>query len=162
MTATILLRFFSTNAIEVFARYMPAIDYRSSLVSSLSTNTHLLITDDKPINLKNMQKLIRYALFLDALLDALPERVNNRIVAFITVVSELVTDYNCLSEEPNDLYYDFGHTFFKHGKVNLNFSDIVGNIIQPANGGDAMLTFDIAESNSVYFFIIQEYYIRFY
>lgn len=141
---------------------MPAIDYRSSLVNSLSTNTHLLLTDDKPINLKNMQKLIRYALFLDALLDALPERVNNHIVAFITVVSELVTDYNCLSEEPNDLYYDFGHTFFKHGKVNLNFSDIVGNVIQPANGGDAMLTFDIAESNSVYFFIIQEYYIRFY
>ncbi|AJS83941.1 AGA_1a_G0044640.mRNA.1.CDS.1 [Saccharomyces cerevisiae] len=144
--------FFPANAIEVFARYMPAIDYRSSLVSSLSTNTHLLLTDDKPINLKNMQKLIRYALFLDALLDALPERVNNHIVAFITVVSELVTDYNCLSEEPNDLYYDFGHTFFKHGKVNLNFSDIVGNVIQPANGGDAMLTFDIAESNSVYFF----------
>lgn len=144
--------YFPTDTIGVFARYMPMIDYRSSLVSSLGTNTHLLVTDDKPINLTSMQKLIRHALFLDSLLEALPDRINNCIVTFITVVSELVTDYNCLSEEPNDLYYDFGYTFFKHGKVDFNFSDIVESIIHPANGGDALFTVDIAEGNYVYFY----------
>lgn len=144
--------FFPIDTAEIFERYMPSIDYRSSLVSVLGINTHLFVKEDKSIDFKNTQKLIRYALFLDSLLKDLPEYVNNRIVVFITVVSELVTDYDCFSEEPIDFYYDFKYTLFKYGEVNFDFSAVIESIIHPTNSTDGLFTVDTAKGNYVFFF----------
>ncbi|EJS44195.1 YMR247C [Saccharomyces arboricola H-6] len=144
--------FFPIDTVGIFAKYVPTIDYRTSLVNFLSLNTHLLPTDNKPIDLKRTQKLIKYALFLDSLLKVLPEYINNRTVAFVTAVFELVTDYNCLTEEPNDSYYDFEYTFFKRGKVDLDFSTIVESVVHPTDNDFSSFTVNIGESNHVYFF----------
>ncbi|CAI4048799.1 hypothetical protein SKDZ_13G3740 [Saccharomyces kudriavzevii ZP591] len=148
----VAMEFFPIGTARIFAKYVPTIDYRSSLVNILGMNTHLLDTDNKPMNSKSTQKLIRYALFLDSLLKVSPEYVSNRMIAFITVVSELVIDYNCLSEEPNDSYYDFEHTFFRHNKANPDFSLIVESFMHPADGDVPLFTTEVAEGNYVYFF----------
>ncbi|CAI1681836.1 hypothetical protein SEUBUCD646_0M03850 [Saccharomyces eubayanus] len=144
--------FFPTDMIDLFVKYVPTIDYRSSLVNILGLNTHLLFTEDNPLDLASMRKLIKHALFLDSLLEALPEHINNRIIAFISTVSEAVTDYNCLSAEPNDSFYDFEHTFFKHGKINSDFSTVIESITHPADEDGSLFTNSVAKSNLVYFF----------
>lgn len=102
------------------------IDYRLTLVDYLQSNYHILDNIGGSWNIANMEMKIRESMFLDRLATSFPNLVTTEILAHISVMAEIATDYNCLSENPHDEYMEFHNTLFS--KNNETAVDLVSAI----------------------------------
>lgn len=115
---------------DLFLRKVPYIDYKCSLSNPLGINAYLLSPSSQTNNNTEVESLIRYGLFLDKILQKFPEYLNNRCIVFLSLISELVNDYNYISETPKDEFYDLANTVFKNEEVPIDFFDILNNMLQ--------------------------------
>ncbi|CCC69058.1 hypothetical protein NCAS_0C00680 [Naumovozyma castellii] len=135
-----LIKLFTPSDVEsTFSRYVPYIDYRLSLVNTLKISIHLFPTDTKQMNLKTSEELICYGLFLDRLLERLPEFVDNDKILFISMISELAADYNCISSIAHDEFLSFKHTFLKLDGYNFSMEEFFQELLSPETADDSSI-----------------------
>ncbi|CCF56659.1 hypothetical protein KAFR_0B03620 [Kazachstania africana CBS 2517] len=109
-----LQELFSSDLDGLLLSAMPFIDYRIAFVNALGLNTYLLPTSQKELELSKVEEVIREALFLDSLLTNLPNVLTDELIVFLTLISELVNDFNSISEKPNDNFAEIKHTLFSN------------------------------------------------
>lgn len=114
---------------DLFLRRVPFIDYRCSLSNPLGIDAYLLSPRSEAHTKTEIESLIRYGLFLDKVLQKFPEYLDNHCIVFLSLISELVVDYNYVSETPNDEFYDIANTIFKN-EVSTDFFEIVERMTQ--------------------------------
>ncbi|QLL34725.1 hypothetical protein HG536_0H01000 [Torulaspora globosa] len=136
----------------VFFDAVPFIDYRLALVSSLKLNTHLFELSSDELNLSKAEQLIRYGLFLDALISRVPAGLDNKLSVFLTMVCDLAEDFNCLSEDPQEEITEFKNTLFRGKLEGFSFEDVTDLVCQ-VNPNDErpldILSHLIADSSSI-------------
>lgn len=125
-----LTAFLPSNLEEEFAKVVPFIDHRLALVGSLKLNTHLSGPSSDELDLSEVEELIKFGLFLDVLLSRVPVCQDMEICIFITMVSELAQDFNCLSEEPKGEFDEFENTLYKQKWIDFSFEDAVDAVCQ--------------------------------
>lgn len=121
------------DKLELFGNNVPFIDYRFALVNGLGLNTHLLDLSIQPANLAQLRKFINYSFFLDHLIARLPDLTADGDIIFLTMVSELAGDYNCVSSVPNDSYYDFKNTVYKSPAYSCGFSELIEQLLDTSD-----------------------------
>ncbi|GAV50326.1 hypothetical protein ZYGR_0U01820 [Zygosaccharomyces rouxii] len=125
-----VIRIFSPqDKFEFFGKSLPFIDYRFALVNGLGLNMHLMDLSTEQLELSKLERFINYTFFLDSLLERLPGLVSDDDVIFCSMVSELAGDFNCISPNPNDSFYDFKNTLFKAG-TKFDFAKLVEQLVE--------------------------------
>lgn len=119
---------------SLIEEYVPFIDYRFALVNNLGLNSHLLDIPTKQVDLSKIEELIRFGLFIDSLLLNLQEYRNDNLTFLMTLLFELATDYNCVSDEPKDEYQNFENSIFRLQTKDINFKNVIKSIMQDFNG----------------------------
>lgn len=117
--------FVSSDVEATYSSNVPFIDYRITLVNNLELNTHLLQISVKEMNMSSIEQFIKYGLFLDAIFSNLPELLDDRGAILLTMISELAGDYNYLSPEPKENFYDFKNTLFKLETYKFSCTEII-------------------------------------
>lgn len=113
------------------------IDYRVSLIndfkqSALFVDNGVWKTDD----LNDIKSLIIYSKVLDEVMVEHPEYLNDEILLFLTLVYEIVNDYNFLSPSPDDSFFDIKHSLFKRSDTKFKFFDILERLLDENNNGN--------------------------
>lgn len=124
-----------TNLDDLFLKKVSCIDYRCALSNPLGSNIFLLPVDDESFNMLAIKTLIKYGLFLDRVVEKFPEYLNNNIIVFLSLISELAVDYNYFSETPEDTFYDIKNTVFKLENLSIDFDEILEKMIVNTNNG---------------------------
>lgn len=133
---------------EFFGNALPFIDYRFALVNGLQLNIHLLGISSRQLELSKLEKFITYCFFSDSLLRRLSVPVSDEDMVFCSMVSELAGDFNCLSPNPNDSFYDFKNTLFK-ADIKFDFAKLVGQLVGEVPDEDSNIV-SILKSESTY------------
>lgn len=118
---------------------VPFIDYRLALVSSLKLNTHLFELSSDELDLSKVEQLIRYGLFLDALVNRVPADLDDKLYVFLTMVCDLAEDFNCLSEDPQEEISEFKNTLFKGKLEDFSFEHVIDLVCQVNPNGEGPL-----------------------
>ncbi|EDO15938.1 hypothetical protein Kpol_480p25 [Vanderwaltozyma polyspora DSM 70294] len=122
---TVLKEFFPSDVTKLIDQYICNIDERVALVNVLKMNSHLLSLPLASTTISDVEELIRFGLFLDSLVEKVPDFKNDRIQYLLTLIFEIASDFNCISDNPVDTYISFNNTIFKADSVTVNFEEVV-------------------------------------
>ncbi|SSD58365.1 uncharacterized protein SCODWIG_00126 [Saccharomycodes ludwigii] len=82
--------------------FLPKLDYNLSLTSSLGVRIHLLQKDIEEAcwqgeRLVKIHELLNYSIFFDRFLTSFPEYIKFEHVYYLTIIKEILEDYNSIS-----------------------------------------------------------------
>ncbi|KAM3162993.1 E3 ubiquitin-protein ligase listerin [Lachancea thermotolerans] len=118
---------------------VPFLSHQLALSSSLGLNVHFLDTSSENLNRDLCLPSLRYAEFIDALLKRNQSFQTENNLLFLTLASELASDYNFFSAEPLDHLQDLECVVFKDSRYNFDFHTIVDSILNPGNSNISVL-----------------------
>lgn len=101
------------------------VDNRMLLGDKFRKNAFLLEQDfwDKE-DLAKIRKLINYGLFIDAVFSEKPNYLNEEIVFFLTIINEILNDFNYISSKPISSELQIKNTYFTLRSTEINIPDI--------------------------------------
>ncbi|CUS23917.1 LAQU0S12e02938g1_1 [Lachancea quebecensis] len=108
---------------------VPFLSHQLTLSSALGLNVHFLDISDQNFNLDLCLPTLRYAQFIDNLLKRNQSFQTEDNLLFLTIASELASDYNFFSAEPLDHLQDLECVLFKNSRYNFDFRTIVDSIL---------------------------------
>ncbi|SCU94622.1 LANO_0E07404g1_1 [Lachancea nothofagi CBS 11611] len=118
---------------------VPFVSYEMALSSTLGLNVHLLNTSNSNIALSSVQPLIRFGRFLDALMVKLPQYLDEKVVLFLTMISELASDFEYFGKLPSNEYKSFECVLFKDRQYDIDASTIFQSLIDPKSSSLKLL-----------------------
>ncbi|SMN22059.1 similar to Saccharomyces cerevisiae YMR247C RKR1 RING domain E3 ubiquitin ligase [Maudiozyma saulgeensis] len=98
---------------EFFLEYVPHIDSRISITSTMSINSFLIPLDDEIQDISKWLEVIKVGLFLDYLVSENEHLLSDELIVLFSIIAELADDYNAISDTPDPLICNFTHTLVK-------------------------------------------------
>lgn len=120
-------------------KYVTSISYQVALCNPLGLNTHFVHVSSNDFEFDSIRKLVCRGLFLDSLMESIPELSDDNRILYLTILAECATDYNSLSPDPLDYMQNFKNTIFQHKKVTFEFADIVKTVIDRSSAPTFLL-----------------------
>ncbi|CCK72137.1 ubiquitin-protein ligase RKR1 KNAG_0J00540 [Huiozyma naganishii CBS 8797] len=122
--------FIPLNLETKFYTKVPKLDYRVSLSNSFGINSHLLNGSTSSMDLALIKRFLKYSLFLDSLVTKLPSYLDSHVIMGLTLLSELAIDYNYLSDDPCQEFFNLKHTLFNNiDEFKLSFHKIIETLV---------------------------------
>lgn len=155
--------FFPPRLIELLDKAVPYIGYRFTLINCLGLNTHLLPTSQEEVDLNDMEELIKLGIFLDTICSEIPILLTDEVSVFLTMVSELAGDFNCLSIKPKESYVNIKNSLLKSDNLKVSANYIILKLTDSAEANEesdvstALFSLLLAKSASA---VIQFYSFR--
>lgn len=125
-----LYEFLPRNTGEKLIHIIPKISSNISLSSPLGTAIYLLDLSNLQFDTKFAEYGIKYGLFIDSLLSKLPEYLDDNLRMFLTILSEVASDYNFVTPNPINEYQNFNNTIFNMENSDFKFKDVLDSIIK--------------------------------
>lgn len=141
-----------------FESYVKCLDKNIPLVNSMGLNSLILSEIAGTVQQAALRKLLHHSIFIDDILTKLPVFVNDELIVLLTICSEVASDFNSISESPDDSFFDIKHTLLKDTDFNVTVEDITSSILPKTTGTNEAenlaleILFDNSIENSTFLF----------
>lgn len=133
-------KFIPTFIEEYFVQFVPEIDYRTCVGQNLSLTPFMVLQDDQLQDIQKWLELINVGMFLDRLVSKSSDLLSNDLVVLLSIISELVSDYNTISPSPNMDFTGISHTLLKMRESNpISLSQVVDCFDDDSDSSDSVL-----------------------
>ena len=137
---------------EFFEDYIPNIDARFAITSSMQTDTFLLHVSRECQDISKWLEILKLGLFLDNLASKINDILSDELIVLFSMLSELADDYNSISNDPNVSLCEFNHTLLKSERFrDISLANILRSISEEAtsDGTNKLLRIMLSDVNPV-------------
>ncbi|SCU93586.1 LAFA_0F17194g1_1 [Lachancea sp. 'fantastica'] len=127
------------NIYEALDDAVPFVSHQIATSSSLGLNVFVIPASDENLDLLLAGPAIKVAQFLDNILAQIPAHLNDEVMLYLAIMSELAADYNFFSSTPSDEYQNFKCSLFTERRYQFDAKQIIEAIVSPGKSDSRIL-----------------------
>ena len=123
---------------EFYEYYIPNIDARFAITSSIPIDTFLLDVSNESQDISKWLEILKLGLYLDNLASKIDGILSDELIVLFSMLAELADDYNSISNDPDVSLYEFNHTLLKSERfADISLSNVLAYISDESSSDDS-------------------------